>query len=58
MINFLNKPELIFFNTVEWFHLFLSNTNAQLNDQTVLLQFRFLLTHSDLFKYIFLFMHN
>ena len=34
---FLNEPVLIFF-TVKWFHLFLSNMNAQLDDQIVLLQ--------------------
>ena len=38
MINILNESELIFFHTVKWFHLFLSNTNIQLNDQTILLQ--------------------
>ena len=26
-ITFLNEPELTFFHTVKWFHLFLSNTN-------------------------------
>ena len=27
LITFLNKPELIFFHTVKWFQVFLSNTN-------------------------------
>ena len=26
-ITFLNEPELILFNAVKWFHLFLSNMN-------------------------------
>ena len=26
LITFLNEPELILFNTVKWFHFFLSNT--------------------------------
>ena len=26
-ITFLNEPEVIFFDTVKWFHLFLSNMN-------------------------------
>ena len=33
---FLNEPELSFFLSVKWFHLFLSNTNTQLNVKTVL----------------------
>ena len=33
---FLNEPELIFFHTVKWFHLFISNTNTQLNLKPVL----------------------
>ena len=37
MTDILNDPELIF-STVKWFHLFLSNTNTQLNNQTILLQ--------------------
>ena len=27
LITFLNRPEFIFFHTVKWFHLFLSNMN-------------------------------
>ena len=34
---FLNEPECIYY-TVKCFHLFLSNMNIELNNQTVLLQ--------------------
>ena len=37
-IAFLNEIELIFWHTVKWFCLFLSNMNTQFNDQTVLFQ--------------------
>ena len=57
---FQNEPLLIFF-TVKWFHLFLSNTNTQLNLKIVLFQVSlaevhsFLFTHSHLFKLLFVY---
>ena len=34
-IAFLNKPLLIFFHTVKWFHLFLSNMNNSIHYQPI-----------------------
>ena len=47
LITFLNKPELIIFYTVEWFHLFLSNTNNFIYHE------QFVCTQFNVFKYCY-----